>query len=434
MVRNRSTGRSGFDEAKGDAMVDQPEDAREPRDSSRLLSSLTIVMGVVAVLWGLAALPGTLRRMGSDWQQQLPTEMPVVSRSPEDLGRYVGAATCAECHPGEAAAFSRSGHAQTLRPAGRTRIAARLEGKVVEDPEQRGVLWSYHLRGGQFSVDRQEKGKSETFPIEFCFGSGRVGFTFVTTARPGSDALPVGFEHRLSYLTEGQKLGITPGQQAGANPDPWSRVVAYGRLLDEKHLLDCFVCHVTTTSNQGRGRLATATMIPNVTCERCHGPAAQHVEAARKGHDLEELRLQLGVDSASPSAQITACGECHRSPELVDITAVQPDDLQFVRFPPIGLAKSKCFRDGKSGLSCTTCHDPHTRVSTNVSAYEAICLNCHRPSGEAKTSCPVSPAKDCVGCHMPRRGPTPEFQFHDHWIRVPSGKEHAKAPSVAAGR
>ena len=188
-------------------------------------------------------------------------------------------------------------------------------------------------------------------------------------------------------------------------------------------LLNCFTCHVTTASGQGFDRLDTATMIPNVTCERCHGPGSEHIEAARGNRDLDELRMRLGLKSASPSDQITACGECHRSPRSFDSNALRPDNLEIVRFPTIGLAQSKCFREGKSGLSCTTCHDPHARVSTDTSAYEAVCLTCHQVAGPARTLCPVSPAKDCVGCHMPRRGIIPEFQSHDHWIRVPSREE-----------
>lgn len=173
-------------------------------------------------------------------------------------------------------------------------------------------------------------------------------------------------------------------------------------------------------------------MVPNVTCERCHGPGGQHIEAARSSRAPEDLRMQLGLDSASPSAQISTCGECHRSPDQVDMMSIQPNDLQLVRFQPIGLAKSKCFREGESGLSCTTCHDPHARVTKDTPAYEAVCLSCHQAAGSAKTLCPVSPVKDCVGCHMPLRGITAEFQFHDHWIRVPSRDQGTEGRPAAA--
>jgi hypothetical protein len=47
---------------------------------------------------------------------------------------YIGPDACAECHPGEAAHQSRTGHAQTLWPVGRRALARRLDGTTVADP------------------------------------------------------------------------------------------------------------------------------------------------------------------------------------------------------------------------------------------------------------------------------------------------------------
>src|SRR4051794_27396777 len=41
---------------------------------------------------------------------------------------YIGERSCRECHPGETAAHSRSGHSQTLRRAGITSEARKLDG------------------------------------------------------------------------------------------------------------------------------------------------------------------------------------------------------------------------------------------------------------------------------------------------------------------
>lgn len=131
--------------------------------------------------------------------------------------------------------------------------------------------------------------------------------------------------------------------------------------------------------------------------------------------------MPLGSDRASPPAQIAACGECHRTPDAVESGGIRPDNLAIVRFQPVGLLRSRCFQMGNSGLRCTSCHDPHARLSRDTAAYEAVCLDCHRSSGPAKTLCPVSPVKDCVSCHMPRREAMPGSRFTDHWIRVYPG-------------
>ncbi len=383
---------------------------------ARRFTSLAVVLG------GLAVAVAVVLWWSSD-AQRTPPEAPDGTRAVAvKVGsaaseRYVGKASCLECHPGECAAFSRSGHARTLRPAAKAAIANWLDGRTVKDPERPEVSWTYHLRDGQLGVDRSERGKTESFPIEFSFGSGTVGYTFVTTMKSGPGAAPIGLEHRLSYMKAGEKLAITPGQNAGTSSQFGTRILPYGRLLDEARLLSCFDCHVTTGSSEGRGRLDTATMIPNVTCERCHGPAGAHVEAARRGGSEEELRLSMGPDRDSPTKQLADCGECHRSSERIE-TAVDPDNLAIVRFQPVGLAESACFQKGQSGLRCTSCHDAHAKVSRDTASYEAVCIDCHRSGSRVKTLCPVSPAKGCLDCHMPRVRLTPEFTFTDHWIRV----------------
>jgi hypothetical protein len=384
------------------------------------------IAGVLGCLWWLAS-PQRETLATLEWKSL--TQVPVPARiDRETPGQYVGSPSCRECHPGETAAFARSGHARTLNPAGSGPIARWLDGKTVEDPELPGVSWSYHLQSGALRVDRSEKGKTETVPINFGFGSAHTGITFVTAMNSGPEAPAVGIEHRLSYLTVSGKLGLTPGQHDGSIVDPGTRIVPFGRFLDESHLQKCFDCHATTTSRQDRQRLEIDTMIPNVTCERCHGPGGEHIDAARRRASESEFAMPLGLDRASPEDQMTACGECHRSPTQVAVESIEERNVQFVRFQPVGLAKSKCFADGKSGLSCTSCHDPHARLSRNTPLYEAVCLTCHEPSGAATKPCTVSPRKDCVGCHMPRRGVTPEFMFTDHWIRVVGRDETRAAP------
>jgi predicted CXXCH cytochrome family protein len=77
--------------------------------------------------------------------------------------------------------------------------------------------------------------------------------------------------------------------------------------------------------------------------------------------------------------------------------------------------QSACFRKSEGRMTCTTCHDPHARTSTDVVAYEAICLTCHQ--GASRTPCSVSPATGCIDCHMPCRDASRGMMMTDHWIR-----------------
>ena len=56
-----------------------------------------------------------------------------------EYARYVGDRSCRECHPGESAAHSRSGHAQDA-PAGRPKVesASKLDGRIGRRPRAVG--------------------------------------------------------------------------------------------------------------------------------------------------------------------------------------------------------------------------------------------------------------------------------------------------------
>jgi hypothetical protein len=163
-------------------------------------------------------------------------------------------------------------------------------------------------------------------------------------------------------------------------------------------------------------------MIPNISCERCHGPGRAHVEAARRGASPSALAMRLGSGHTSADELLRACAECHRVPEKTTPEAIRPDNPNIVRYQPVGLAQSACYTKSRGALSCTTCHDPHARPTTNSTWYESVCLQCHGPRAKA-VSCPVSERSGCIDCHMPRREVRPGMSMADHWIRVaPSGR------------
>ena len=169
-----------------------------------------------AVLWLIAAsrglVPGLVDVLArrSSWNSQRTSE--AASR---DLvrGRYVGDRSCRDCHPGESAAHSRSGHSQTLRLAARTEVAHQLDNLSTDDPEQPGVTWHYALREGQFTVERRQASEVEKLVIEYAFGSGRHATTFVTlTDRNPSRAAML--EHRLTAFAH-----RAPGPHTGSIAD-----------------------------------------------------------------------------------------------------------------------------------------------------------------------------------------------------------------------
>ena len=155
-------------------------------------------------------------------------------------------------------------------------------------------------------------------------------------------------------------------------------------------------------------------MIPNVTCERCHGPARSHVAAARRGDG--DLRMPFGLEGATVDDQLRLCGSCHRTPEMVTPGQIRTGNPVVVRYQPVGLIQSACYKGSGHSLGCTTCHDPHARTSTDRAAYEATCRSCH--AERRVTPCPTSAQSGCVACHMPRRDVARGMIMTDHWIPV----------------
>jgi predicted CXXCH cytochrome family protein len=383
-----------------------PSDSRPRRLGAGALVLCGFALALVAgvVVWATSG--------GGSWAFR--REVPDLSVGPPPRGGpYIGERSCRECHPGEAALFARSGYSRTLRLVGEG-LARRLVGKSFEDPEYLGATWAFSSRDGRLALVRAEGTKAERFPIEYAFGSGHHALTFLTMLDRDWDH-PSGLEHRISYYTKEAILAVTPGQPA---PARLIGTTPTGRVLPTAKVLQCFSCHTTTTSSVGPKMLDVATMIPNVTCERCHGPGRAHVEAARRGD--RDLAMPFGAEGWTTDDLLKLCGECHRHPDRPHPGKITADNPIIARFQPVGLMQSRCFKQSEGALNCVSCHDPHARPSTDLTSYEAVCLGCHQAPG--RRDCPVSPRSGCIDRHMPRLDAGQGVKFADHWIRVRQGE------------
>jgi hypothetical protein len=310
-----------------------------------------------------------------------------------------------------------------LRPAGRLTLAPRLDGTTVADPERPEVRWSYQYRNGELHIARTARGETEECIAEYAFGSGHHATTFVSVIDP---AIPAILEHRLTYYTQPGALGITPGQIAYPPPPG---LTDRGLVLPPEDASRCFHCHTTVIGSRDGQGIDEATMIPDVSCERCHGPGRTHVAAARRGGAEAELALPFGPDRWTAESLLTLCGACHRHPAEAGSFVIRPEEIHLVRFQPVGLMQSRCYKESGGAFSCVTCHDPHARASSDRASYDLVCLSCHPSGGSTaapagalaqptRTPCPVSPRTRCVECHMPQVDAGQFILFSDHWIRV----------------
>lgn len=357
---------------------------------------------------GVAAIVASLPLWRSRDEQTLRRSEVVLANVPPGFGLYVEESLCAECHPEQAASYAETGHAQTLKRAAEWSGAAALDKMTFLDPH-RGVKFQYRFTPQEgFAVTVPERFGSDSFPLMYAFGSGRHRVSFVTLI-PNRFGGTAGIEHRVSVRRgkEGPQLELTPGH---LSHPPAQQVEYFGRVLDPGLLERCLECHAT------RGEIRDQEiqgLVPNVGCQKCHGPGREHAtamrEAAAGGQPSPARPKRSGIE------QIRACSRCHLQSDADNELKAMPDHIRSVRVQAAELLQSRCFTQSDDRLACSTCHDPHAPISRDPAAYARRCLECHAaPNG---ISCPVSSAADCVRCHMPIVDADGALKRHDHRIR-----------------
>jgi hypothetical protein len=173
-----------------------------------------------------------------------------------------------------------------------------------------------------------------------------------------------------------------------------------------------------------------------IGCRACHGDPAAHL--ANQGHGPIVNPAKLSVPRRD-----SVCLQCHLEGDFAVYRADRSpahfrpgDDLadyvvHFVRASEQAggfrgtsqyeaLQHSACKRRSGDRLTCTTCHDPHSRPSSaeRVQYFRSRCLTCHAQPAIARTHHPEQP--ECALCHMPSRNTAdiPHEQVTDHNIQA----------------
>jgi hypothetical protein len=318
---------------------------------------------------------------------------------------YVGAGACAECHQQEYRKQTASHHAHALQP-----IEGSLLGSVLlresRSPDGRLV---YEQAGRNIVV--REENASEVLTLEWAFGAGAQGSTAV--GRLDHQYI----EHRFSYYSRIQGLAPTFGHAEHVS----TPIAELGVFQDSRTIFRCFHCHGTGVRPGPQGPDLTH-FLPGVQCERCHGPGSSHIQAARARESVVLIQQQIVNPGRFPAkAVIEICGQCHRLPEPDMGDEPELENPVTVRFAPIGLLASRCFRSSRT-LSCLTCHDPHADVRPASDLfYTERCLDCHAGDTRPVKYCRRLQRANCLPCHMKKANLSRYLQFTDHRIRVYGG-------------
>jgi len=355
-------------------------------------------------------------------------------RSSVDEG-YADAATCAGCHAAEAVGYARTGMAHAFsRPDARNTIESSakdrqfyhaVSGTYYELTEQDG---KYYQRRWQIGFDNRPENLEE-LAIDYVMGSGNHARTYLHREQDGTlIELPLAW-----YAEDGGHWGMNPGFD---NAHPMTRrTIAY----------ECMFCHNAYPQippiahrDLSANPVYGATLPEGIDCQRCHGPGAAHVKAARtSGVSTQKISsLVLNPIHLSSDRQMEVCEQCHLEttsrplPDRIRRYDQQPfgykagqplasfnsyfardsakgrtDNFEIVS-APYRLRQSKCYLKSQGALTCETCHDPHDlhKGANSAPYYANICMQCHATNLPSKVAQHQHPASnDCVTCHMPKR-------------------------------
>jgi len=315
---------------------------------------------------------------------------------------YVGAKVCGSCHSEEYKAQSQSNHARTLHPGSAIMQLEVPSGNGVESNDTDAARFEFRKNVAGYTVTASLGKEQKGIPIDWVFGAADQGYTFFSRLSGGQF-----LEHRLSYYKRKGGFDITPGQR---NCTSRNLEDAIGMHISSGEAFQCLRCHSTSVKQTPEGP-DFSSVVPGVTCERCHGPGAAHVKAVVS--EASDRRI-LNPGKLSGDELLLMCGECHRAEPPPGMLF---DNPVITRFQPVGLQLSACFQKSNGSITCTTCHNPHENARRNSgNFYNQRCIKCH--SGASQARCKIQPAGECVNCHMSKTSPLRHMVFTDHWIRV----------------
>jgi Flp pilus assembly protein TadD len=186
---------------------------------------------------------------------------------------------------------------------------------------------------------------------------------------------------------------------------------------------NCLHCHASAVQvalPEARNRYAGQPFLQGgIGCSACHGDTSKHLKAQGHGPIVNPTKLAV-------AARDSVCLQCHLEGNVAVYRAGKSlaefrvgDDLtDYVVYlvkanektgggrassQYEALLRSACKLASGDKLTCTTCHDPHSKPGPEerIKYFRDRCLTCHTGTKMATAHHPEQ--KDCAACHMPTR-------------------------------
>jgi Cytochrome c554 and c-prime len=318
---------------------------------------------------------------------------------------YAGSGECVRCHGSVSSSYAHTAHFLSTRVADEVSVAGNFSKDsnelIIDDSTKIAMV---KRDSGLYQVLYRNNEPISAHRFDLVMGAVK-GQTYLYEQGGGFFELPV------SYFTELNRWTSSPGYD-------------FAHLTFNRPVVrECFECH-SSFVNVGQGEMNKSIIekgwILSIDCERCHGPAAAHVQFHDTHPEEKHSAFLVSFKTLTRNQKIDVCAVCHSGTKHILLRSTfgfkMGDSLSSYMIPlSTGdqldvhgnqsqlLSQSKCFR--MSNIVCSTCHNTHVNERGLLQSFNHTCQNCHAPGqhfcGMANDSNIVFIKNNCTKCHMP---------------------------------
>lgn len=367
----------------------------------------------------------------SNWKKPTAIVDPTLASSqlPEWVSKatYAGSESCRDCHAETVEKYQSHPMAHAIAPA----FAPELKRIEVSNASFKSNPYTeYKVEWNDRELIHKEIGVAadgsaiyeQSELIKYVLGAGAHGRSYVLQKGKRLFLSPA------SWYSKNATWDLSPGY----NPQNHLR---FGREAGAR----CLICHsgqvnldpASPKVSHDFGNFQEPAFVEfGISCERCHGPASEHIAYHRNGKAGYKFDPICNPSSLDPVRRDAACNQCHLQ-GLAEILRPGKTHEDFRPGMKVGdvwsvflkggpkddkanrkavthvqqMTSSKCYIASNKAMGCTSCHDPHSAPTEQVKLqfYRKSCIACHE---QTPCSLPEDGAErkavqdSCVACHM----------------------------------
>lgn len=353
-------------------------------------------------------------------EQKEKTDSPQITstqHSPEFTAKkvayteFAGSNKCKTCHT---EAFKN--HAQTSHFS----TSAEATEKTIRGSFKKGLNTFMYNPDLLVAMEKRDSGLCQ---VVYYKGEEKIALKFGLTIGSGTKGQSYArwednklFQLPLTYYTIAGKWANSPG---------FPNKVQFERPITAR----CMECHATyadvfSTAGSDAEQFNPKTIITGITCEKCHGPGAQHVKFYAEHPQEKGARFIVNPAKLTRQQKLDLCALCHggrlenKQPaftytvgdslsDFFNTDGLNKTGRSYVSVDVHGnqfglMSASKCFLN--SAMTCNSCHSAHENERGKTALFSSRCQSCHtgehKEVPEMKAVSASIIRSNCIDCHM----------------------------------